>query len=65
MGARIYRGPLRSLGISPIHNNFISTAFDGFIGPASQFQEPINSGTYLGLDCVAGTSLDYQAMLRL
>lgn len=65
MGARVYRGPLRSLGVSPIHNDFISRAFHGSIGPAPRFQERINCGPFLGPDCVACTSLDYKAMLRL
>lgn len=65
MGARVHRGPLRSLGVSSIHNDFIPRAFHGSIGPASRFQEPNNSGLFLGPDCVAGTSLDYKAMLRL
>lgn len=63
MGARVYRGPLRSLGVSPVHNT--SRAFHASIGPASRFQEHINSRPFLGSDRVAGTSLDYKAMLRL
>lgn len=65
MGARVYRGPIRSLGVSPVRNDFTSRAFHGSIGPASRFQEHINSGPFLGSDCVAGASLDYKAMLRL
>ncbi|KAM7340099.1 hypothetical protein ACRRTK_000714 [Alexandromys fortis] len=65
MGARVYRGPLRALEVGPIHNDSVSRAFHGSIGPAPRLQEPINRGSFLGPDCVAGTPLDYKAMLHM
>lgn len=62
MGARVCRGPLRSLGVGPIRSDSVSRAFPGSVGPGPRLQEPSCSGPFLGPDRVAGTFLDCKAM---
>lgn len=65
MGARVYKGLPRSLGVCQVYYDLTDRVFHGSIGPSPRHSEPVSSGGSLRGDSDFWTSLVYKAMYHL
>lgn len=65
MGARVCKGPPRSLEVGVVHSVPLYRAIHGSIEPAARLSERVYSGRFLGRNCIRWTSLVHKPMLRL